>query len=241
MTYNLSRFNLSDYDLTRFPGPEVGEPAPDFELTGLDGSPVRLSSFRGRWLVVETASVSCMMYARNVGKIGGLKQKYPDLEWLVVYVREAHPGHRRPAHRDMDQKIALAGSLHRDYGESRTVAVDNLSGDMHRAYGSLPNMVYLLNPAGEVAYRCDWLSIPELDTVLGRRPGVEANQHTLTDDLHYPSVWLTAKILWRSGVVAVWDFIRAAPSLLPTHRAADRYYAARKQTDSTGVENGGSA
>jgi len=228
MTYNHGRFRLSDYDLTQFPGPKVGEPAPDFELTGLDGKPVQLSSFRGRWLVLETASVSCMMYARNVDKIALVRQKYPDVAWLIVYVREAHPGRRRPAHRDMTAKIALAGSLKDDYGESRPVAVDTLGGDMHRAYGSLPNMAYVLNPDGEVAYRCDWLSVPELDSVLARRPDTETNQHTLTDDLHYPSVWLTARILWRSGIAAVWDFLRAAPHLLPTHRAADKHYTAPK-------------
>jgi hypothetical protein len=74
MTYNHGRFRLSDYDLTQFPGPKVGEPAPDFGLTGLDGDPLRLSSYRGRWLVLETASVSCMMYERNVDKIGLLRK-----------------------------------------------------------------------------------------------------------------------------------------------------------------------
>ncbi len=231
MTYNHGRFRLSDYDLTKFPGPKVGEPTPDFELIGLDGNPVQLSSFRGRWLVLETASVSCMMYARNVGRIAELKCKYPDIEWLVVYVREAHPGRRRPAHQAMAQKLALAKSLKADYGESRTVVVDSLSGDLHRALGSLPNMAYVLNPDGEVVYRCDWLSVPELDRVLANRPDTETNQHTLTDDLHYPSVWLTAKILWRSGIAAVWDFLRAAPRLLPTHRAADRHYLAQRKTD----------
>ncbi len=231
MTYNHGRFRLSDYDLTQFPGPKVGEPAPDFGLTGLDGVPLQLSSYRGRWLVLETASVSCMMYARNVDKIGLLRKKYPDVEWLVVYVREAHPGRRRPAHQDMAQKLALAKSLQGDHGETRTVAVDTLSGNMHRAYGSLPNMVYVLNPDGEVAYRCDWLSVPELDRVLGQRPSTETNQHTLTDDLHYPSVWLTARILWRSGLIAIWDFLRAAPQLLPTHRAADRHYLAQRKSD----------
>lgn len=61
MTYNHGRFRLSDYDLTQFPGPKVGEPAPDFEFAGLNGAPLRLSSFRGRWLVLETASVSCIL------------------------------------------------------------------------------------------------------------------------------------------------------------------------------------
>ncbi len=231
MSYNLDRFRLSDYDLTQFPGPGVGTQAPDFDLTTLDGSPLRLSSFKGRWLVIETASVSCMMYARNVGKIGELKKKYADVDWLVVYVREAHPGRRRPAHRDMAQKIELAKTLQPDYGESRIVVVDSLSGDLHRAYGSLPNMVYLVNPQGEVVYRCDWLSVPELDNVLGQRPDIESNQHTMTDDLHYPSVWLTVRILWRSGITAMWDFLRAVPKLTPAHRQADRHYSESTESD----------
>jgi hypothetical protein len=67
--------------------------------------------------------------------------------------------------------------------------------------------------------------------VLAKRPDMETNQHTLTDDLHYPSVWLTSKILWRSGIAAVWDFLSAAPRLLPTHRAADRHYLAQRESD----------
>lgn len=226
--YNHARFRLSDYDLTGFPGPVAGEPAPDFELSGQDGKPVKLSSFRGRWLVIETASASCMMYARNVSKIGLLQQKYPDIEWLVVYVREAHPGSRRPAHQDMAQKLELSRSLQKDYGEARTIVADNLSGDMHRAYGSLPNMVYVLNPEGEVAYRCDWLTVEALDKVLGQRPNIETDWHAMTDDLHYPSIGLTARILLRSGIAAIWDFVREAPHLMPTHRAADKHYLARR-------------
>jgi len=231
LNYNLGRFRLSDYDLKQFPGPKPGESAPDFEFTGLDGDPLRISSFRGRWLVIETASITCMMYARNVGKIGLLRKKYPDIEWLLVYVREAHPGRRRPAHQNMAQKLSLAASLQGEFGETRTVAADTLSGEMHRAYGSLPNMVYVLNPDGEVVYRCDWLSVPELDRVLGQRPVTETNQHTLTGDLHYPSIWLTTRILWRSGLTAIWDFLRAIPHLLPTHRAADRYYQAQREAE----------
>lgn len=229
MTYNLSRFRLSDYDLTQFRGPVVGDTAPDFELTGADGKPVQLASFRGRWLVIETASVSCMMYARNVSRIGLLQQKYPEVEWLVVYVREAHPGRQRPAHQDMTQKLILARMLQDDYGETRLVAADSLNGEMHRAYGSLPNMVYVLSPEGKVVYRCDWLTVPELDRVLGQRPNQESNWHTLTDDLHYPSIALTMKILWRSGIVAIWDFLLAVPRLIPTHRAADRHYLAQQK------------
>jgi peroxiredoxin len=231
MTYNLSRFRLSDYDLTDFSGPRLGESAPDFELTGLDGKKIKISSFRGHWLVIETASTSCMMYARNVTKIGKLRKEYEDVEWLVVYVREAHPGGSRPAHQDFAQKVVLAKTLQGDFGEMRKIAVDTISGDMHRAYGNLPNMVYVLNPDSEVVYRCDWLSVPELERVLAQRPDIETNQHTLTDDLHYPKVGLTVRILWRSGFAAIRDFLRAVPHLTAAHRAADRHYQAQAKAD----------
>ena len=34
-----------------------------------------------------------------------LKEKYPDVEWLVVYVREAHPGEKAKQAETIDGKI----------------------------------------------------------------------------------------------------------------------------------------
>lgn len=38
----------------------------------------------------------------------------------------------------------------------RPMLVDDLAGTLHRAYGSLPNMTYIVSTAGTVMYRASW-------------------------------------------------------------------------------------
>lgn len=38
----------------------------------------------------------------------------------------------------------------------RSMLVDDLEGTMHRAYGELPNMTYILNAGGDINYRASW-------------------------------------------------------------------------------------
>jgi hypothetical protein len=42
------------------------------------------------------------------------------------------------------------------WGIRRQVLVDELEGTVHRAYGSLPNMSYIVRPGGTIEYRADW-------------------------------------------------------------------------------------
>lgn len=224
MTYNYDRFRLDLYDLTKFPGPRAGEAATDFELHDIDGKTVRLSDYRGRWLVLETASATCMMYARNVEALNALRRRHADVNWLVLYVREAHPGERTGPHRSMKEKIRCARDTRSLYGEYRDIVVDTLEGEVHRAYGGLPNMVYVIDPVGKVIYRSDWLVVNELEDVLICRE-IEGKDHTFTSNLDYPGVWLTLKVLAKGGVVAAWDFLKAAPFLLSSHRRSDAAYA----------------
>jgi len=121
MEYNYQRFKLSDYDLTQFPGPRAGDKMPDFTLYDQQGNAVRLSDFRGKWVVIETGSTSCMMYARHVSAANQLAEKYPDVEFLVVYVREAHPGRKLPAHRSLEQKLEMSKTLAPLYGETSKI------------------------------------------------------------------------------------------------------------------------
>ena len=62
MEYNYERFSPAQYDLTNFPGPKAGEQANlDFDLFSLDGDFVPLRSYAGKWLVIETGSLTCPM------------------------------------------------------------------------------------------------------------------------------------------------------------------------------------
>ena len=94
MSYNLNRFSVDDYDWVRFDGPRAGEQAIDFTLHDTAGQTVSLADYKGKWLVLEMGAVSCGMYARNIKPNNALAKEYPDVEFLVVYVREPHPGER---------------------------------------------------------------------------------------------------------------------------------------------------
>ena len=45
------------------------------------------------------------------------------------------------------------------------ILVDDFAGTMHRAYGLLPNMTYLIDRDGIVVYKSDWGDAQELDGV----------------------------------------------------------------------------
>ena len=69
-TYNYSRFKMTNYELGYFPGPKAGENVSyDYTLTDLNGKEVKLSDYKGKWLVIESGSRTCPMYVKNVKSI----------------------------------------------------------------------------------------------------------------------------------------------------------------------------
>lgn len=75
---------------------------------------------------------------------------------IFVYTREAHPGEKHGHHESMEDKLASAGKLIERFGVERRVLVDDLGGSVHRAYGILPNMTYVIRRRGKVHYRASW-------------------------------------------------------------------------------------
>ena len=73
------------------------------------------------------------MYVKNVPGFRKLQGEFPDVEFLLIYVREAHPGSRLGPHQSADEKLSLSPELNRIYKDPRQVLVGNLSGDVHRA------------------------------------------------------------------------------------------------------------
>ena len=109
-----------------------------------------------------------------------LAEKYRDrdVEVLTVYVREAHPGERgyreyaQP--RDFDHKLAYARALAAAEALTGPVLVDGMDEAVHRQYGGLPNMVYVIDKAGQVAYKATWTLPAEIDQVLAELTADEA-------------------------------------------------------------------
>lgn len=75
---------------------------------------------------------------------------------VFLYTHEAHPGEHYPHLTSIEQKFAHARALRDEYGVRRPILVDALAGDCHIAYGSMPNMAWIINGAGIPVYKADW-------------------------------------------------------------------------------------
>lgn len=223
--YNAPRFKVRQYDFDVFAGPRAGEMVEDYSFTDLDGKTVKLSDYRGKWIVVETGSATCSMYTKNIGDMQQLGRDFPDVEFLVIYVREAHPGERFGHHKGLEDKIKGAIMLAPRYGETRRVLIDTLDGAYHRAHATMPNTCYVIRPDGTVHYRCNWLMIDGLRAALEDRDNLHANEHAdlakLRGDRGFSNMIRT---MWTGGLLALWDFIINMPAVLKRHEAIDTYY-----------------
>ncbi|GAB4150046.1 MAG: hypothetical protein Tsb0016_21600 [Sphingomonadales bacterium] len=224
--YLTPRFKPGLYNWDMFVGPRAGEPAVDFTVTDFDDNPIKLSDFRGKWVVLETGSATCSQYTKNIGRMEELAKEFPDVEFLLVYVREAHPGERKKQHKTMADKKQGAALLPKKYGEHRRILIDSLDGNMHRAYGAMPNIVYIINPEGIVHYRCDWAHVSGIRAALADRSRVHANEHADMSDINASrGAWIAVRTMWTGGVVALFDFFVALPTLFKKHKLVDDFYA----------------
>ena len=224
--YNNARFKIGLYDWDLFRGPAAGDVAPDFTVTDLEtGGPVSLSDFEGKWLVIEAGSSTCSMYTKNIPGMEDLRAEHPDVEFVVIYVREAHPGERLHQHRNFDEKVAAAKILKLRYNENRRVLVDDHEGSFHQPYGMKPNVSYVIRPDGVVHYRCDWAHVDGLKDALADRDSLHKQEHADMEKLHATrGMGIAIRTMWTGGLIALWDFFAAGPELLKRHKFEDEYY-----------------
>ena len=224
--YNNKRFKVSDYNFEMFVGPRAGDQLNDFTFTDLNtGKDIKFSDFRGKWVVVETGSSTCSMYTKNIPDMKEIVDEFGDVEFVLVYVREAHPGERLGPHQNVEEKINAARLVAPRYGEHRRVLVDNLNGDFHRAYGAMPNVVYIFRPDGTVHYRCNWTAPSLVRKALQERDKFHTleNADTLTLRATRKKLHMI-RTMWTGGIVALYDFFKGAPLVMARHYKIDTYY-----------------
>ena len=78
------------------------------------------------------------------------------IQFIFMYVREAHPGDRYPHHTSFEQKLSHARDFAAACKVKRPILVDSLDGDLHRRYGGLPNTSFVIGRDGRIIYRADW-------------------------------------------------------------------------------------
>ena len=147
-----------------------------------------------------------------------LQNNYPEVEFLLVYVREAHPGSRLGPHKTDSEKIQMSSKLQDFYDEPRKILIDDLDGKMHKDYGELPNMVYVVNPEGLVIYRCDWAFPKLIDKVLQNRNQIHSDEHV---KIITAAPWIMIPVVLRGGWDALLDIAVALPMIIIAHLKAD--------------------
>jgi len=215
-TYNYATFNANLYELDAFIGPKVGEQAVDFTATTLDGETVSLSDFYGKPILLETGSFTCPQYVARINPMNKFAAEYPEFEFLVLYVREAHPGDNVGNHNSPDDKHTLACRTRDEENEHRTILVDDIDGSAHQIYGSLPNMIYVIGADGTILARSDWN-----DTVAVKKSLEKLRAGETLADSQYgfrpvaPPVLF--RVLGRAGWDAFFDFLGSLPALIWGH------------------------
>lgn len=127
---------------------EVGKPAPDFTLKDLDGNEVRLSSFKGKTVVLEWFNPGCP-FVKNAHTKGSLvdaakKHTANGVVWLAV--NSGAPG-KQGAGTDVNREAK------KTFGMEHPILLDE-TGAVGKAYGATntPHMM-VIDPNGTLVYR----------------------------------------------------------------------------------------
>ena len=139
---------------------KAGEPFPEFKLETTDGNVISKQDFINRKpLLLIFGSLTCPMTASAMPNIKHLHEKFGDkVEFVLVNVREAHPGERVPQPENLTGKREHARQLKQLYDVDLTVATDDIDGSLHLALDPKPNAAFLMSTTGTVLFRSLWAS-----------------------------------------------------------------------------------
>jgi len=217
------------------PGP--GDRAPVIDLPTTTGERLNAEALAadGRPLFLVFGSLTCPITEGAADGIKELHQRYGGLvRFVLVNVREAHPGALVPQPQSIEEKTAHAKALQRHHGFDFDITVDDIDGTLHRSFGPRPSSAYLIAPSGTILFRAQWSNVtPTLEEAMaavatGRRPpraDVRRTMHSVVQMAGHGQVSFAT-----AGKGALRDTWRAAPpmaamiqtsqlfSFLPRHR-----------------------
>ena len=199
--------------------PAPGERIVDFDLPTLDGG-----RFCSRDLS-ETAPVllvfgsyTCPVTESAAPGLRWLHARFGDrVPFVMVNVREAHPGANVPQPNSMEEKRAHAGLLRDLHDLPFEVAVDDITGSLHRAMSPKPNSAYLLGGDGLILFRAHWANATRalaaaLEDVTAGRPLRHTESRGPTRPI-WPTLRYVATVLDRAGPGAWRDMWLAVPPM----------------------------
>jgi peroxiredoxin len=211
--YNYESFDAKHYDLLKFKGPRLGDPAPDFSARLLDGRQVKLSEYLGSTTVLEMGSVTCPIYQTRLKGMHKLASEFPECRFLVLYVREAHPGADVCQHESDADKMARASELKQTFHENREILVDDVEGTAHDLYGAMPNSVFIIDPEGQVAFRSNWNDVSATEKAL-RELQSGRSASSVKSYFKPANPWIGRKVFRHAGKGSARDFFGSLPTLI---------------------------
>ena len=226
-TYRYDRFRLSHMlaDMRFDPDtPTTGDRLPQLDLDTLDGQHITFEDLDRPHLFVF-GSNTCPMTASARDVLGDLHREFGDrVRFVLVQVREAHPGEHIPQPSSVEEKRAHARRLRDTLGVSFTVAVDDLDGSFHSSLDPKPNAAYLVDRQGRILFRSMWSSDePGLRraltaTIEGRAPVRRQSTRVLRPTLG--ALGHVGPVIDNAGPRARRDLLRSAPPMLLGARLA---------------------
>jgi len=149
----------------------VGDVAPAFSLPKVSGEgEIALADYQGKMPVVLLfGTLSCPPYKRNVVAFTSLYEQYKDrVEFLQVYIREAHPDsvlfvlkagkevlEKIEQTDSVDARIHNAEVCRTSLKLSFPAVVDREDNKVSHAYGGWPNRLVIVDKNGKVAWLSD--------------------------------------------------------------------------------------
>jgi hypothetical protein len=149
-------------------GPQVNEKAPDFTLKTVDGKQsIQLSKLIGeKPVVLVLGNFTCGPFRGLYAGVEGMYQRYKnDANFLMVYVREAHPSDgwkmesntkqgvvaKQPT--TLAERTAVAGQFCERLQATMPFVVDEIDDPVGHAYSGMPGRFYVIDRQGKVAYK----------------------------------------------------------------------------------------
>lgn len=217
-SYNYLKFKNKEYDLIHSSGIQSGDQIPDFSFLTLDGQTKSISDYFNKPIILETGSITCGMFAGQGDSMNMLAKENTDYNFLVLYVREAHPGKLIKAHTTQAEKCDLAKRLHKeDIVENRTIIIDDIEGSVHKMLGALPNMIFIINTNGQVIFKEEWNNAKSLQNAILQYKTNKKIKNKKWAMLPLPNIPVEYRVFKRAGWDAGIDFILALPKLVFSH------------------------
>lgn len=126
-----------------------GVTAPDFSLTAVDGASVKLSQYRGKYVVLEWFNSECPFVQKhyNSGNMQNLQSTFIDKGIVWLAINSTNPKHSN--YRDANRSRQIMS----DWKAAPSSLLLDPVGKVGQAYGArtTPHM-YIIDPAGKLVY-----------------------------------------------------------------------------------------